>query len=106
MKARESFEVSNVRPEGAVCKLEFQRLKWAGHLLRSADDYLPARVAREDLRRHCVQGDSTRLFMDVPAGSSYQEILDLANDFDSWKTLMESFYKVRRPPGKKMRKSD
>ena len=60
--------------------LQARRLKWAGVLLNAEDIFLPARVAKEELKRYCTAGNSQDdygLFKGIPKGS-YKEILELA----------------------------
>ena len=60
--------------------LQARRLKWAGALLNAEDTFLPARVAKEELKRYCTAGntqDDYGLFKGIPKGS-YKEILELA----------------------------
>ena len=62
-----------------VSWLRAQRLQWAGHLLRAEEKYLPGRVARADLKRHCAGWNSHGIFMDVPRGSM-EEVMEMAQD--------------------------
>ena len=79
--------------------LQARRLKWAGELLNAADTFLPARVAKEELKRYCTPGntqDDYGLFKGIPK-ASYKEILDLATQHKGlWNDIVNKIYPIRK----------
>ena len=77
--------------------LRARRLQWAGHLLRGEESSLVCAVAQGALGRHCRAGGSWGIFMDTPAGYTEEEVLELAQDRDGWRGMVEMLYKLKEP---------
>ena len=64
-----------------VLHLRKRRLRWVGHLLREGEGFL-ARRALAELFRLKVGGS---ILMDAPPCSSFDELVVLASDRESWR---------------------
>ena len=104
---------------GAIRK---RRLKWLGHILRQQGPRLiklAVKVQYDKLTRHIQQQQDRRrskristtqhqsavmgnLFLDVPSGYTFEQLVDAAQDRDRWRTLTDT---GRLPPPKWPRSS-
>ena len=74
---------ARTRTYDLVRAIRVRRLKWLGHILRMTGE----RLVKMAVRRQWQLGIEGNIFMDVPAGLTYTEVVALAQDRKAWKEL-------------------
>jgi len=76
-----------------VARVRARRLRWAGHLLRASEEYLPRRVAvaqlESDLQWGALSGTAS-IFQDAPDGFELDELVELAEDRVCWRAMVKA----------------
>ena len=76
-----------------VARVRARRLRWAGHLLRASEEYLPRRVAVAQLESDLQWGalfGTTSIFQDAPDGFELEELVELAEDRVCWRAMVKA----------------
>ena len=58
-----------------------RRYRWLGHILRMPDN----RLVKEAVKVQFYSGLPGNIFMDVPSGLTFDELVTLAKDRDQWR---------------------
>ena len=99
------FREETVKPSfDLVARLRSRRLRWAGHILRMEESSLLRQVL---LAQSKVEGRATGgLLADAPEYESTEELLELAQDRDGWREVVQALLPAEDPKSRANQKHE